>query len=138
MILGNGLKRNAPPEIAVDLNVPVVPAAVGGIAPAFFVEQPKYFAQKIMAIPPLLAPKYAATQATSRARKFGQMFVLPNDVCRCAFETKPGEIPGESAHERLRKREDHHQQARVHRVELWFDPCPNHVRKRYAESATQH
>ena len=91
-----------------------------------------------MAIPPLLAPKYAATQATSGARKFGQMFVLPNDVCRCAFETQPGEIPGESAHERLRKREDHHQQTRVHRVELWFDPCPHHVRKRYAKSATQH
>ena len=61
VIFGDGLKRDAPPEIAVDLNVPVVPAAVSGIAPAFFVEQPKYFAQEIMAVPPLLAPEYAAT-----------------------------------------------------------------------------
>src|SRR5204862_1226664 len=84
VIFGDSLKRDAPPEIAVNLNVPVVPAAVGGIAPAFFVEQPKYFAQEIMAIPPFLAPKYAATQAASRARAFWQMFVLPNDVCRRA------------------------------------------------------
>src|SRR5439155_8769594 len=88
VIFGDGLKRDAPPEIAVNLNVPVVPAAVGGIAPAFFVQQPKHFAQKIMAIPPLLAPKYAATQTASRARKFGQMCVLPSDGCRCAFETQ--------------------------------------------------
>src|SRR4029453_5061990 len=87
VIFRNGLKRGAPPKIAVNLNVPVVPAAVGGIAPAFFVEQPKHLPQEIMAIPPLLPPKYAATQASSRACAFWQMFVLPNDVCRCAFET---------------------------------------------------
>src|SRR4029450_84644 len=63
VILGDGLKRDAPPEITVNLNVPLVPAAVGGIAPAFFVQQPKHFAQEIVAIPPLLAPKYAATEA---------------------------------------------------------------------------
>src|SRR4029077_5126382 len=119
VIFGDGLKRDAPPEIAVNLNVPVIPAAVGGIAPAFFLQQPKHFAQEIMAVPPLLAPKYTPAEATSRARAFGQMFALPDDVCRCAFETQPGEIPGESAHERLHKREDHNEQARVHRVESW-------------------
>src|SRR4030095_3919770 len=92
VIFSDGLKRDAPPEIAVNLNIPVVPAAIGRIPPAFFVEQPKHFAQEIMAVPPLLAPKYAATQAASRARSFRQMFVFPNDACRCAFETQPGEI----------------------------------------------
>src|SRR5439155_19972203 len=91
-----------------------------------------------MAVPPLLAPKYTPAQAASRARAFGQMFVLPNDVCWCPLEPQPCEIPAKSAHERLNKRKDHHQQARVHRVEFWFDPGPNHVRKRHAKSATQH
>src|SRR5262249_12904425 len=87
VIFRDGLKRNAPPEVAVDLNVPVVTTTVGGIAPAFLIEQPEHFAQEKVAVPPLLAPKCAATQASPRARAFRQMFVLPNDVCRCALET---------------------------------------------------
>ena len=66
------------------------------------------------------------------------MFVLPDDVRRCAFEMQPREIAGQSAHERLHKREDHDQQTRVHRVEFWFDPRPHHVRKRDAKSAAKH
>src|SRR5436190_248538 len=66
------------------------------------------------------------------------MLVLPNHVCRCSFETQPGEIPREPAYERLRKRQNHHQQARVYRVEFWFDPRSHHVRKRHAKSAAQH
>jgi hypothetical protein len=46
VIFGDGLKRDAPPEIAVNLNVPVVPAAVGGIAPAFFLQQPNISPRK--------------------------------------------------------------------------------------------
>src|ERR1041385_2777199 len=87
VIFRDGLKRDAPPEIAVNLNVPVVPTTVSGIPPAFFVEQPKHFAQKIVAVPPLLAPKHAATKASSGTRALGQMFMLPDDVRRCALET---------------------------------------------------
>src|SRR5262249_40044121 len=61
VIFGDSLKRDAPPEIAVNLDVPVAPTAICGIAPAFFVQQSKHFAQEIVAIPPLLAPKYTAT-----------------------------------------------------------------------------
>src|SRR5215475_10120825 len=66
------------------------------------------------------------------------MFVLSNDVCRRALKTQPGEIPGESAHERLHKREDHNHQARVDCVEFWFNLRSHHVRKRDAKSAAHH
>src|SRR3989442_15967766 len=39
MILGDGLEDDAPPKVAVDLNIPVVPAGVGRVTPAFFLEQ---------------------------------------------------------------------------------------------------
>src|ERR1051325_5941348 len=38
VIFGHGLQHNTPPEVPVDLNVPIVPARIGGIAPAFFLE----------------------------------------------------------------------------------------------------
>ncbi len=41
VVFGDGLKRYAPPEISVDLNVPLVPSAIGGIAPAFLIQQLK-------------------------------------------------------------------------------------------------
>jgi hypothetical protein len=85
-----------------------------------------------MAVPPLLAPKYTPAEATSRAHAFGQMFVLPDDVCRCAFETQPGEIPGESAHERLHKREDHNQAGARAPCRIRFDRA-----RTIYESATQ-
>src|SRR5437899_1984097 len=37
VILGDSLKRDAPPKIPVDLNVPLIPPAISGIAPAFFI-----------------------------------------------------------------------------------------------------
>src|SRR6266571_3651221 len=86
VVFGDGLKRYAPPKISVDLNVPLVPPAIGGIAPAFLIQQLKDRAQQIVTVPALLAPKNPATKAASEAIAFRQMFVLPNHVCRCAFE----------------------------------------------------
>ena len=91
-----------------------------------------------MAISPLLAPKYAAAQTASRADALGQMFVSSNHIDRRALETQPGEIPRKPAHQRLHKRQDHHQQARVHGVELRFDSRPHHIGKRNTKSAAQH
>ncbi len=41
VIFGHGVQRNTPPKISVNLNVPLIPASVSGIAPAFFVKQLK-------------------------------------------------------------------------------------------------
>src|SRR5207253_11171861 len=63
MVFGYGLKRYAPPEISIDLNVPLVPPAIGGITPAFFIQQLKDCTQQKVTIPALVAPKNSATQA---------------------------------------------------------------------------
>src|SRR6266436_3571307 len=86
MVFGDGLKCYAPPEISIDLNVPLVPPAIGGITPAFLIQQLKNGPQQIVTVPSLVAPKSSATQAACEAGAFRQMFVLPNHVCRCAFE----------------------------------------------------
>src|SRR5207247_9216334 len=109
MIFGDGLECYAPPEIAVDLHVPFVPPAVGRIAPALFLEHLKDCPQQIVAIPALFAPKNTATQASRRSRAFRQMFVPPNHVGRCPFESQPGEIARKSANKRLDKRQHHHE-----------------------------
>src|SRR5207244_11963049 len=41
VVFGDGLKCDAPPEIPIDLNVPLVPPAIGGIAPALFIQHLK-------------------------------------------------------------------------------------------------
>src|SRR6476660_9266403 len=86
VVFGDGLKHYAPPKIPIDLNVPLVPPAVGGITPAFLIQQLKDGPQQIVTIPSLVAPKSSATQAACEAGAFRQMFVLPNHVCRCALE----------------------------------------------------
>ena len=55
-----------------------------------------------------------------------------------AFEMQPGEITRPAADERLRKGEEHDQQARVDGVELRLDPRAQHVGERDAERAAKH
>src|SRR6266496_1282836 len=98
VVFGDGLKRYAPPKIPIDLNVPLVPPAIGGIAPAFFIQQLKDGPQQIVTVPALFAPKNSATQAAREACAFGQLFVFPNHACRRAFKAQPGEIARKSAH----------------------------------------
>src|SRR6266699_6299564 len=78
VVFGDGLKRYAPPKISIDLNVPFVPPAIGGITPAFFIQQLKDGPQQIVTVPALLAPKNSAAQAACEACAFGQVFVFPN------------------------------------------------------------
>src|SRR5437879_1253943 len=86
VVFGDGLKCYAPPEISIDLNVPLVPPAIGGIAPAFLIQQLKDGPKQIVTVPAVVAPKNSATQAACEALTFRQMFVLPNHACRRAFE----------------------------------------------------
>src|SRR6266480_1909575 len=72
VVFGNGLKRYAPPKISIDLNVPLVPPAIGGIAPAFFIEQLKDCPKQIVTVPPLFAPEISAAQVASGALAFRQ------------------------------------------------------------------
>src|SRR5215472_2180598 len=65
VIFGDGLKRNAPPKIAVKLNIPVVPAAVCRVTPAFFIQQSEQFPQEVMTVSTLFAPKNSSTETTS-------------------------------------------------------------------------
>src|SRR2546429_4264347 len=64
MIFGHRLQCYAPPKISINLNVPLVPAGIGGIAPVFLVEQGKDRTKKVMTILACLTP-IAATPQTS-------------------------------------------------------------------------
>src|ERR1700730_1894291 len=103
VILGYGLQRNAPKKISVNLNVPLIPTGIGGIAPAFFLEQLEHGAKQMMTVPCLVAPKNSAAQTTGKIRAGRQMFVRPDHIARRALEVQPGEITRESSHERLGK-----------------------------------
>ena len=92
MVFGHSVKCHAPPEISVNLNVPLIPPSVGGIAPALLLEQLKHGAKQIMTVPALFAPKNAATQSAEKTVSIGQVFVRLNDTPRCPFEMQPGEI----------------------------------------------
>src|SRR5947207_5584464 len=62
MIFGHCLQHYAPPKISVNLNVPLVPTGIGGIAPVFLVEQGKDRTEKVMAIFTFLTPVAATPQ----------------------------------------------------------------------------
>src|ERR1041385_7527886 len=93
MIFGHRLQGNAPPKIAVDLHVPLVPAAVGGIPPALFFEQLKDGAKKMVSIPSFFAPVGAATGPTVFFCVGRKVFVPNNDRTRSTLEMQPGKIP---------------------------------------------
>src|SRR5437764_15138325 len=113
MILSHGLKHSAPPKVSVNLNVPFFPAGIDRVTPAFFLQQLENRPEQMMSIPPFFAPKSTAAQAAShRARR--QLFVGADNGSRGAFEMKPGEVSRKSAHQRLNKRQAHHQQTRRH------------------------
>ncbi len=138
MILGHGLQDDAPPKIAVDLNVPIIPAAIDGIAPAFFLEQIEDGAEQVVTVPALFAPKNSAAQIAGKSSAGGQMFVAGDDTARRPFEAKPGEIPRPATHERLRESEKHDQEPSAQSIELRVDPCVHHIRERHAERAPEH
>ena len=78
VILGHGLEDDAPEEIPVDLDVPFLPAGVGGVAPAFFFEQVKdRFKERVpldailapIVAPPQVAPPSPFRRASSRASR---------------------------------------------------------------------
>ena len=56
VIFGHGLQRDAPPKISVNLNVPLIPTGIGGIAPAFFLQKLENRTKKVMSILALFAP----------------------------------------------------------------------------------
>ena len=56
VIFRDGLQHDAPPKISIDLNVPLVPTSVGGIAPAFFLQKLENRTEKMMSIVALFAP----------------------------------------------------------------------------------
>ena len=67
-----------------------------------------------------------------------QMLVGADDLARCAFEMKPGEITRPSADQRLGKGEERYKETGGDRVELRFDSRAQHVRDRHAERAAEH
>src|SRR5438105_2826167 len=138
VIFGHGLQRDAPPKISVNLNVPLIPTGIGGIAPAFFLEQLEHGTKQMMTVPSLFAPKNSAAQTTGKIRTGRQMFVRPNHIARRALKVQPGEITRKSSHERLSEGQKQNEQTGMNGVELRFDPRPHHVRERNAERAAKH
>src|SRR5450755_1357622 len=132
VIFGHRLQRNAPPKISVNLNVPFIPAGIGGIAPVFLVEQGKGRTEQVMAILTCLTPITATPQTPGEFRARRQTFVPADDGARCALEVEPGEIARPSTDERLGKGEERYQETGGDRVELRFDPRTQHIRDRNA------
>src|SRR4051812_18853430 len=75
VVFGHGLQDNAPPEIAVDLDVPFIPARIRRIPPPFFFEQLKDTAEKMMPVLSLLIPISAASHCAEAAGAGRQHFV---------------------------------------------------------------
>src|SRR6266705_5209008 len=107
MVFGDGLQRDTPPKIPVNLNVPVVPTGIGGIAPAFFLEQLEDRAQQIMPVAAPFAPKDSASQTADSTSPRRQIFVRANYTPRCSFKMQPGEIPRPPSHEWLDESQEH-------------------------------
>src|SRR5438105_10858958 len=107
MVFGDGLQRDAPPNIPVNLNVPLVPACIDGIAPAFFLEQLEDRAQQIMPVAAPFAPKDSASQMADSTFARRQIFVRTNYTPWCPFKMQPGEIPRPPSHEWLNESQEH-------------------------------
>src|SRR6266496_4608045 len=114
VIFSDCLQRDAPPEISVNLNVPFIPSAIGGITPAFFIEQLEDRAQQVMTISALFAPENPPAQTACNTPPIGQTFVRSNHASRCALEMQPREITRPPSHERLGESQQHHKQPCVH------------------------
>src|SRR5436190_19389815 len=82
VIFGHRLERNAPPKISVNLNIPFIPAGIGGIAPVFLIEQGKDRTEQMMAVPAFLTPITATSQTPGEFRPGRQMLVGANDLAR--------------------------------------------------------
>jgi hypothetical protein len=78
VIFGNGLKSDTPPEISVNLNVPLIPSRIGGITPSFFVEQLEDRTKQVMTVPSFFTPKNLSTQTPRKMRAIRQMLMCPN------------------------------------------------------------
>src|SRR6266850_908437 len=86
VIFRHGLEHDAPPEIAVDLNVPFIPARIGGIAPSFLLQQLEDLPEKMMAILAFFAPVGSPQPAARRTGCLRQMFMGSNDTARRPLE----------------------------------------------------
>src|SRR4029450_10984331 len=92
VIFSDRLQRDAPPQIPVDLNVPFIPSAIGGITPAFFIKQLEDRAQQVVTIFAFFAPQTPPAQTACNTCSIGQTFVRSNHAPGCALEMQPGEV----------------------------------------------
>src|SRR5439155_7614703 len=106
VIFSDGLQRYAPPKVAVDLNVPLIPTAIRGIPPALLFEQLEHFAQEIVAVPTLLGPDKAAPQLACEGRARRRLPVPPHGVGRCACGRPPGDVSSTSSSPRTHRLRD--------------------------------
>ena len=91
-----------------------------------------------MTVLPVLAPVTSVAQSAGKLGAGGQMFVRADDGTRRPFEMEPGEVTRPAADQGLGEGEEHDEQARGNRVELRFDPRPQHVGNRDAERSAKH
>src|SRR5437764_599010 len=82
VIFGDGLESDAPPKVSVDLDVPLIPAGVGGITPVFLVEQIKHRTEEVMTVLSVLAPITSVAPSVGKLGAGRQMFVSANDGAR--------------------------------------------------------
>src|SRR5207302_6553653 len=92
VILGHGLQRDAPPKISVNLNVPLIPAGIGGIAPAFFLEQLEHGTKQMMTIPSPFASNNSTAQTKGKVWAGRQMFGRPDHIVRRGPDAQAGQI----------------------------------------------
>src|SRR5438067_1707537 len=91
----------------------------------------------MQSIASFVAPKSTAAQAASH--RAGRQLLMGADYgSRGAFEMKPGEVSRKSSHQRLNKRQTHHQQTRRHGVELRLDPSADHIGERHRQGSAKH
>jgi hypothetical protein len=131
VIFRYGLEHNAPPEIAVDLNVPFIPARIGGIAPSFLLQQLEHSSQKVMPVFAFFAP-ISAPPGTAHPFRTDRQWSGGHDTARRPLEMQPGKVTRPASHQRLNKGQGHDEQPRVDRIEFRLDPRSHHK-----ESATQ-
>ena len=138
MVFGDGLQHDAPPEIAIDLDVPFVPTGIAGIAPPLFFQHLKDRPEQMMPVFALFVPVNPSTRAPRSLRSPGQGFMRTNDAARGALKMQPGEVARPTAHQRLDGGQHHDEQARMHRVVSRLDARPYHIREGHAQRSSEH
>ncbi len=136
VVFGDRAELDAPPEAAVDLDVPIFPTGIDRVVPAFVLEGLDGFLEEGFAAVAVFAPEADVCDAAAGA--FEIFFRAGDDGGRGAFEFEPGEVAGPAADEGLGEGEEGDEEPGRDGVVLGLEPGVDHVGEGHEERAADH